>query len=426
MSNTAVELNGRSYSWPDNPVVGVCVDGSEPGYIEEAVKAGVAPFFKRIMEEGTNRLARCVVPSFTNPNNISIVTGRPPVVHGICGNFFYDREADSEVMMNDPKFLRSETIFKAFQRRGAKICVITAKDKLRRLLGKDLTFGDGTTISFSAETSDKTTMAEHGIEGVLDLVGLPLPDVYSADLSEFIFAAGVKIMERDRPDIMYLSTTDYIQHKHAPGTPVANAFYAMMDGYLTKLDEMGCIIAITADHGMNAKHDSEGAPDVIYLQQVLDDMLGEDAARVILPITDPYVVHHGALGSFATVYLAEGVDRDELLAKLEAMDGIELALDRVAGCKRFELPEDRVGDIIVVSGRHKVLGTTANRHDLSGLKDPLRSHGGVSEQRVPFLVNRSVDLPADAPLRNFDIYNVLLMDILHGGHANHKEGENQR
>ena len=411
MSNAAVELNGRTYSWPETPVVGVCVDGSEPGYIEEAVKAGVAPFFKRIMEEGTNRLARCVVPSFTNPNNISIVTGRPPVVHGICGNFFYDREADSEVMMNDPKFLRSETIFKAFQRRGAKICVITAKDKLRRLLGKDLTFGDGTTISFSAETSDKTTMADHGIEGVLGLVGLPLPDVYSADLSEFIFAAGVKIMERDRPDIMYLSTTDYIQHKHAPGTPVANAFYAMMDGYLSKLDEMGCIIAITADHGMNAKHDSEGAPDVIYLQQVLDDMLGEDAARVILPITDPYVVHHGALGSFATVYLAEGVDRDELLAKLEAMDGIELALDRVAGCKRFELPEDRVGDIIVVSGRHKVLGTTANRHDLSGLKDPLRSHGGVSEQRVPFLVNRSVDLPADAPLRNFDIYNVLLSHI---------------
>jgi phosphonoacetate hydrolase len=219
-------------------------------------------------------------------------------------------------------------------------------------------------------------------------------------------------MERDRPDIMYLSTTDYIQHKHAPGTPVANAFYEMMDGYLAKLDEMGCIIAMTADHGMNAKHDTAGAPDVIYLQQVLDDMLGAGAARVILPITDPYVAHHGALGSFATVYLSDGVDRGELLAKLAAIDGIDLALDRSAGCKRFELPEDRVGDIIVVSGRHKVLGTSASRHDLSGLKDPLRSHGGVSEQRVPFLVNRGVDLPADAPLRNFDIYNVLLSHVV--------------
>jgi phosphonoacetate hydrolase len=412
MLKADVELNGRSYSWPKAPVVAVCIDGSEPGYIEEAVKAGVAPFFKRVMDEGTNRLARCVVPSFTNPNNISIATGRPPSVHGICGNFFYDRETDSEVMMNDPKFLRTETIFRVFQRRGAKVCVITAKDKLRRLLGKDLEFGDGSTISFSAETSDKATMAEHGIEGVVDFVGLPVPEVYSADLSEFIFAAGVKIMERDRPDIMYLSTTDYIQHKHAPGTPVANAFYEMMDGYLSKLDEMGCIIAMTADHGMNAKHDSDGAPDVIYLQQVIDDMLGEGVVRVILPITDPYVSHHGALGSFATMYLSDGVEQGDLIGKLEAMDGIELVLDRAAGCERFELPEDRVGDIIVVSGRNKVLGTSASRHDLSGLKDPLRSHGGVSEQQVPFLVNRGIDLPADAPLRNFDIYNVLLSHVV--------------
>ena len=417
MPSTEIELNGRFYSWPKDPVVGVCIDGSEPGYIEEAVKAGVAPFFKRVMQEGTYRLASGVIPSFTNPNNISIVTGRPPVVHGICGNFFYDRETDSEVMMNDPNFLRAETIFSAFQSRGASVCVITAKDKLRRLLGKNLTFGDGTAISFSAETSDRVTLAEHGIEAVLDLVGLPLPEVYSADLSEFIFAAGVKIMERDRPDIMYLSTTDYIQHKHAPGTPKANAFYEMMDRYLAKLDEMGCIIAMTADHGMNAKHDSDGVPDVIYLQQVLDDMLGEDVARVILPITDPYVAHHGALGSYATIYLSDAVDLGELLEKLEAMDGIEIALDRSAGCKRFELPEDRVGDVIVVSGKNKVLGTTADRHDLSGLTEPLRSHGGVSEQQVPFLVNRVIDLPPDEPLRNFDIYNVLLMHSLHGGCA---------
>ena len=412
MSNAVVELNGRSYSWPKDPVVGVCIDGSEPGYIEEAVKAGVAPFFKRVMEEGTNRLARCVIPSFTNPNNISIVTGRPPAVHGICGNFFYDRETDSEVMMNDPKFLRAETIFRAFQRRGAKVCVITAKDKLRRLLGKDLTFGDGTAISFSAETSDKATMADHGIEGVLDLVGLPLPDIYSADLSEFIFAAGVKIMARDRPDIMYLSTTDYIQHKHAPGTPVANAFYQMMDGYLAQLDEMGCIVVMTADHGMNAKHNSDKLPDVIYLQELLDDMLGGGMVRVILPITDPYVVHHGSLGSFATAYLSEGVDQAALLDQLRAMEWVDCALDRAAGCERFELPEDRVGDIMIVSTKHRVLGTSRDRHDLSALKEPLRSHGGLTEQTVPLLLNRRTDVPDGASLRNFDIYDLALNHAL--------------
>ncbi len=412
MSKSAIEINGRSYEWPKDPVVGICIDGSEPGYIEEAVKAGVAPYFERILNDGTNRIAHCVIPSFTNPNNISIVTGCPPVVHGICGNFFYDRETDSEVMMNDPKFLWVETILKAFHSRGAKVCAITAKDKLRKLLGKGLIFGDGTAISFSAETPETATMDDHGIEGVLDLVGLPVPDVYSAGLSEFVLAAGVKTMARDRPDIMYLSTTDYIQHMCAPGTPVANAFYEMMDGYLAQLDEMGCIIAITADHGMNAKHGSDKLPDVVYLQELLDEMLGEGKAHVILPITDPYVVHHGSFGSFAAAYLVDSVDQTALLGQLQAMEWVDCALDRATGCERFELHEDRIGDIIVISTKNKVIGTTRERHDLSVLKEPLRSHGGLTEQKVPLLMNRKIDLPDSAHLRNFDIYDLALNHVL--------------
>ncbi|MBC8337195.1 MAG: alkaline phosphatase family protein [Alphaproteobacteria bacterium] len=232
---SAVKTNGRSYQWPKQPLVVVCIDGSEPGYVEQAAATGRAPFLQRLLEQGTNRLADCVVPSFTNPNNLSIVTGVSPEVHGICGNFFYDRDADAEVMMNDPKLLRTGTIFKAFQDAGAKIAVITAKDKLRRLLGHGLTLSPGTAVSFSSEKADEATLEENGITDIPDLVGLSVPSVYSAELSGFVFAAGVKIMERDRPDIMYLSTTDYIQHRHAPGTPVANDFYIMMDWYLDQL-----------------------------------------------------------------------------------------------------------------------------------------------------------------------------------------------
>jgi phosphonoacetate hydrolase len=303
--------------------------------------------------------------------------------------------------------LRSDTIFKAFQDTGARIAIITAKDKLRRLLGHGLEIGPGKAICFSSETADQATLAENGIERVLDFVGMTLPSVYSAALSEFVFRAGVKVMERDRPDIMYLSTTDYIQHKHAPGTPVANDFYIMMDEHLSALDQAGAVIALTADHGMNAKHDAAGAPDVIYLQDVLDDWLGAGTARVILPITDPYVVHHGALGSFATVYLPPTADVASLIGRLRGLAGVELALTRAEGCARFDLPADRVGDVIVVSTRHKVLGTSRARHDLSGLTEPLRSHGGVSEQRVPLLVNRAIALPA-GPLRNFDVFDLAL------------------
>jgi phosphonoacetate hydrolase len=402
-----VAVNGRRYRRPARPVVVVCIDGSEPGYIEAAAATGRAPFLDRLLKEGDCRLADCVVPSFTNPNNLSIVTGVPPSVHGISGNYFYDREADAEVMMNDPKFLRAPTIFKAFQDQGASIAIVTAKDKLRRLLGHGLKIGPRA-ICFSSEHADKASLTENGIEGVLEMVGMPLPAVYSAELSAFVFAAGVKIMERHRPDLMYLSTTDYIQHKHAPGTPAANDFYVMMDGYLARLDAMGATIALTADHGMNAKHDAEGRPDVVYLQDLMDRWLGPGKARVILPITDPYVVHHGALGSFATIYLPKDADPDAMRKRLAAVAGVETVLDRREACRRFELPEDRIGDLVVVSARHKVLGTSLARHDLSGLKEPLRSHGGISEQKVPLIVNRKTDLPPDARLRNFDIFDVVL------------------
>jgi phosphonoacetate hydrolase len=389
----AVTLNGARYRWPDRPLVVVCVDGSEPAYIPEAIRAGVVPFLARLGANGTVLDADCVIPSFTNPNNLSIVTGAPPAVHGICGNYFFDRDAGTEVMMNDPKYLRCGTLLAAFADAGAKVAVVTAKDKLRTLLGHKL---KGT--CFSAEKADAATVA---------LVGMPVPSVYSAELSEFVFAAGVKLMERDRPDLMYLSTTDYVQHKAAPGAPAANAFYAMMDRYLARLDALGCTIALTADHGMNAKHRADGSPDVIYLQDVLDGWLGAGSARVILPITDPYVVHHGALGSFATVY----VDAD-VRKKIADLQGVEVVLTREEAAKRFELPPERIGDLVVVSTRHVVIGTSKARHDLSGLTEPLRSHGGISEQKVPLLFNRKLrGLPAQRRLRNFDIFDLALNHV---------------
>ncbi len=403
----AVTVNGRVYRLPQRPTVVVCIDGSEPGYIERAVEAGSTPWFAEVLKNGTNLIADCVVPSFTNPNNLSIVTGQPPAVHGICGNYFLDPESGSEVMMNDPKFLRVETLFPAFQRAGCRVAVVTAKDKLRGLLGKGLVLGGGKACSFSSEKSDQASLAENGITDVNALVGRPVPDVYSAALSEFVLAAGVRLMERDRPEIMYLSTTDYIQHKHAPGSPVANDFYTMMDGHLARLEALGCTIVLTADHGMNDKHDAAGRPDVLYLQDLFDGWLGAGKAHVILPITDPYVVHHGALGSFAVVYLPEGEKPEEWTGKIAGLPGIELALTKSDAAARFELPADRLGDLVVVSTKNKVLGTSASRHDLSGLTEPLRSHGGISEQKVPLICNIALAEPSiSRRWRNFDAFDL--------------------
>ncbi|WP_332696209.1 alkaline phosphatase family protein, partial [Bosea sp. (in: a-proteobacteria)] len=135
-----VVANGRGYRRPEVPVVVICVDGSEPGYIEDAIAAGLAPNLDRLMRTGASTTALSAMPSFTNPNNLSIITGRPPAVHGIAGNFFYDREAKQEVMMNDARFLRAPTILAELQKAGLKVAMVTAKDKLRTLLGKGLDF----------------------------------------------------------------------------------------------------------------------------------------------------------------------------------------------------------------------------------------------------------------------------------------------
>ena len=409
-----ITVNDRSYRWMDRPLVVVCVDGCQQEYITAAVAAGAAPFLGRLLAgAGTSLMADCVMPSFTNPNNLSIVTGVPPSVHGICGNFFFDPERGEEVMMNDPRYLRVGTILAAFSDAGAKVAVITAKDKLRKLLGHKMRG-----ICFSSEKADQVTLAENGIENVLERIGMPVPSVYSAELSEFIFVAGVKLMERERPGLLYLSTTDYIQHKAAPGTPMANEFYAMIDRHLARFDALGATIVLTADHGMNAKHGATGEPNVIYLQDTLDAWLGPHQARVILPITDPYVVHHGALGSFALVYLAAAASTaaapaaaiDAVRAAAEriaALPGIESVLSRAEAAKAFELPADRIGDLVVVSRLDTVIGTSRDRHDLSGLDVPLRSHGGLSEQKVPLLVNRGVNArPGNHRWRNFDAFDL--------------------
>ncbi|MCL4768563.1 MAG: phosphonoacetate hydrolase [Hyphomicrobiaceae bacterium] len=407
-----VTCNGRAYRFPKAPTVVVCLDGSEPGYIEETIAAGQAPAFARFMREGASLLADSVIPSFTNPNNLSIITGRPPAVHGIAGNYFWDPAARTEVMMNDPRFLRAPTILAAFHDAGAKVAMVTAKDKLRLLLSNGLDYRTGRAIAFSSERADKASKAANGIDDVLGFVGRPLPDVYSAGLSELVFAAGVKLMQSFRPDLMYLSTTDYIQHKAGPGTPVANDFYAMIDGYLAQLDAAGAIVIVTADHGMNDKHMPDGAPDVIYLQTLFDEWVGKGAARVILPITDPYVAHHGALGSFATVHIPNESALPDLLNRLWATDGVEMACSKAVACESFELPPDRIGDIVVISTKQKVLGTAPEKHDLSGLDEPLRSHGGLTEQRVPMIANRRISLPAGRRLRNFDAFDVALNHVV--------------
>ena len=399
-------INNREYSnVPIKTSIVICLDGSQKEYLDEASKLNLTPNLDKIIKKGEYLLAHSAMPSFTNPNNISIVTGQPSSVHGICGNFFYTPSTGKEVMMNDPQYLRAPTIFEKYYEAGAKIALVTAKDKLRTLLGNGLKFSDKRAICFSAEKSHEANILENGIENVNDWVGMPVPEVYSQNLSEFVMATGVKIMDEFKPDIMYLSTTDYIQHKYAPGHEVANKFYTMFDKYFGLLDKTGATIIVTADHGMKPKSKKDGSPNAIFLQDYLDSLFGKDSTKVILPITDPYVVHHGSLGSFATIYLNNKNDLNAVINEIKKIKEIEVVLDKEKACSTYSLPEDRMGDIICMSSEYMTIGSSEHKHNLSGLNEPLRSHGGLHEREVPFIINRKMDqIDPTKQLYNYDAF----------------------
>jgi phosphonoacetate hydrolase len=407
----SVEVNGRAYRVPQRPTVVVCFDGCDPEYIRRGLADGILPTIAGLRDSGFVGEAEAVVPTFTNPNNASIVTGAPPAVHGISGNYYLDRATGEERMITDGALMRCGTILAAMADAGVKTAAVTAKDKLRLMLSRGLKG-----INFSSEKADLATLAANGIADVERMVGRSKPDQYSADLSLFVLDAGVRLLERGEATLLYLSLSDFVQHAHAPATPEADAFNRAVDERVGKLMALGAIVGVVADHGMNDKSVADGAPNVVFLEEELAKRLGEGAVRVICPITDPFVRHHGALGSFVRVYARKATDLAAIKAACASLPGIELVIDGKEAARRFGLPLDLEGDLVVLGDAATAVGASRAEHDLSGLAGHrLRSHGGLGEQKVPFIVSQKLT-PAylaakRGALRNFDIFDAVLNGV---------------
>jgi phosphonoacetate hydrolase len=339
-----IEVNGRSYKAPGAPTVVICLDGCDPAYFDRGIPDGVFPTIGLFQDIGYFGHADAVLPTFTNPNNVSIVTGAPPSVHGITGNFYLDRETGREVMITDASLVRCQTILARMSQTGVPTAAIAAKDKLRKMLGRNLTG-----ISFSSERADEATVSENGITGIEALVGRPKPDMYSADLSLYVLDAGIRLLQQQAAKLLYLSLSDYVQHRYAPGEPEADSFHRAVDGRVRHMVDLGAVVGLVADHGMNDKARPDGEPNVIFLEEELDRRFGAGAARVICPITDPFVRHHGALGSFVRVYLRKAKDQQALMTVSASLPGVAAVIDGSEAAQRFEMPLDREGDFVVLA-----------------------------------------------------------------------------
>ena len=411
-----ITANGVHYRWPDRPLVVVCIDGGDPAYLRRFLADGAIPNVARFIQHGFSAVADGTMPSFTCPNNMSIITGTPASRHGISGNYYLDTATGKPIVMTGPKLLRGDTFLSRFASAGAKVVSITAKDKLRKQLGKNLDVSKGN-ISFSSEYASKVTKHENGIEDVIRLTGMPQPDMYSMELSLFVLEAGIKLLDRERPDLMFLSLTDWVQHKYAPEESEAKRFYREIDARFGRLAQLGATVALTADHGMNDKSDAEGRPNVIWLQDMLDDKFGKGDTRVICPITDAFVGHHGALGGFVRVYCQGRAKPREVISAIAAIDGVEQALSREDVCRLYDLPPDREGDVAVISRADVCIGGAEKEHDLAGLQGHrLRTHGGVSEAKVPIIINRPLNdtyrlRTAGGPLKSYEIFDYALNGV---------------
>lgn len=398
--------NNRSYHPPARPIAVLCIDGCADEYISASIAAGKMPRTEAMVKNGYRGMVRGALPSFTNVNNSAIVTGMPPAVTGICGNFFLNPETGEEVMMNGPEFRRCGTLLTAAADAGRKVAFITAKEKLRTVLGDGIVERGG--IVFSSEKVNEAKKETHGVDDAESIIGKPRPEIYSGDASVYVLEAGAALVEQGKADFLYLSLTDFMQHKYAPEAPESLEFYGQLDEQIGRLLDAGCIVAATADHGMNAKNKADGSPNVIYVETLLKETFG-DGLRVICPITDPYVVHHGALGSLVMVHLEDASRTEEIADFLIRQDGITEVYNREMSALKLELAPDRIGDLTVLCGRDYVVGKTPEHHDLSVLKGGLRSHGGRYEEMVPLLLSEPLNAEyvrkAQGDPRNFDVFD---------------------
>lgn len=400
-------INGRNYGWPAAPTVVICFDGCDPAYLRAAEAQDAIPALSRMMAEGFSETALAAMPTFTNPNNVAIVCGAPPSLTGVAGNYYLDRETGREVMVLDGHQMRAETILARFSEAGAKVAIVTAKEKLLKALSRG---HSGIALSAESPVEAVAAIGPIGNSG-------GTPDKYSADLSLFVLDAGVALLERHDCNIIYLSLSDYVQHKHAPDDPDALAFMRAVDRRVGRMLELGAVLGIVADHGMTDMALPNGTAHVVYVQDEIEKVFGQGSARVICPITDPFTRHHASLGGFVRVYaMRPDMDVVALQKHIAGLDGVGLALTGPEACKRYEMPPEGEGDVVVIAAPGVALGATAAEHDLSALAGQrLRSHGGLKEQQVPFILSHPLDSDflsgAPTGLRNFDVFHYLLNGV---------------
>lgn len=339
----------------------VCIDGCGLEYLHSSRVS----FIKCIGEKGCYLEGNSMIPSVTNVNAVSILTGKYPEEHGITTNYYFDRKTGQEVYMESPNFIKTSTLFERGMKMGLKTALLTSKDKLRSLLSQ------GATTSFSAEKP---------LSWLVRLLGSP-PPIYSVDVDIWLIKALRELILKESPTLVFAMTTDYAMHKYAPEEKESKRHMDGIDEALREtvetLEARGeeVLLCITADHGMSKKDKAVNLELVLKAHGV--------SSRMNTIIADRYVVHHRNLGGAAYVYLKNANDISKCFEVLVEAEGVESALPLAQASKLYHLDKVRIGDFLVLGKKNYVFGLI----EQETTKVSLRSHGSLYEKRVPIIVN---------------------------------------
>ena len=354
----------------------ILIDGGDPAYFE----ASPTPNLDRIEGEGARFIVSCQMPSVTNVNNVSMICGAPPSAHGITANYFLNPETGEEVYMESGDFVRAPTLMEMGRASGRKTAVLASKQKLCDMIGK------GAEAVVTAEDPPGWLIEKAGAK----------EEIYSGAVNLWLLRAARAVLEDQKPDLLYVTTTDFLQHKFGPERIEAQEHHAALDKEIGKLVDSWMsahkdgAIFITADHGMRDKTRALDPGVILRAQGV--------AAEAVPIIKDRYVVHHGNQGGAAYVHLESDDALPDAVAILKACPGIEDALTRQEAATRFQLMAERVGDIMVLADEETVFGVMEEAER----EVRLRSHGSLHESEVPLWSLNAPDFaPGDAP-RHFE------------------------
>jgi phosphonoacetate hydrolase len=341
----------------------ILMDGFGPEYLEKSDM----PNLKSLGRKGGFKVGSSVIPSVTNVNNASVVTSCFPKDHGITTNYQYDRKTKKFSEMESSEFLLRPTIFETARKLGLRTALVTSKDKVRTLCAR------GADIAISAEKPEASWIGKIGKQ----------ENMYSAEVNYWSFRAARHILKKESVDLMYLSTTDYMMHTYAPEEAPSLEHLNTIDKLLGDIvsDHPGLEIYLTADHGMNAKH--EGLNPAIILR---DKSIRAEAVPII---RDKHQVHHKNLGGACYVYLERAADQLKAMDILRRTEGVEEIFDAKSAADQFHLHPDRIGDLFLLAKKEYAFG------DLPSARETIkiRSHGSRHEARVPLLAyGRKVDM----------------------------------